>query len=422
MRPAPPDFFPEAGFNRTAKQPTVLTFNNAGKQKQFVIKPFVAVTLIAVICAVILSVLSSASYLFLRDDIVSATLSRHARMQHAYEDRITALRAQVDLVTSRQLLDQQAVESRVSELMARQQKIGAMQKQADKVFKRAGSLRKQTRNIYKVPKPTLDTTRLDTGGKGKLRLGALVGSSNPFANSQPKLDRFDVAGGTDTLFDTVEASLEETEKAQLAELIDLKKNADRKAAKLASILGKQGIRLPKDTGVGGPLIELKSGNSFAASINALDASLETLELVRKAAKSLPHGSPAPGQRISSRFGSRRDPFTGKRAVHGGLDFKARTGSKVIATASGKVTKAGRLGGYGKLVEIDHGGGITTRYAHLSRIKVRVGQWVKRGARIGNVGSTGRSTGPHLHYEVRRRGRVLDPIHYVRLAKYIKPYL
>ncbi len=379
-----------------------------------VIRPWLAATLSLLCVILFLGTLGSTSYLFLRDDLVSTTLLRHASMQHAYEDRIAELRSQVDLVTSRQLLDQQAVENRVARLMERQNKIGARQLQTKHIFERAGV---KPGSFTKPPLPKQTLAVPEKGDKAKLRLGSLTGSTSPFSSSLPNNQRFEVANGDQSLFDTVEASLEETEKAQLAELTQLKRAADQKAKKLASILGKQGIRVPLDTGVGGPLIELKGANRFIETVNALDASLETLESVRKAAKFLPHGSPAPGKRISSRFGSRKDPFTGRKAVHGGLDFRARRGSTVVATASGKVIKASRSGGYGKLVEIDHGGDITTRYAHLSKIKVRVGQKITRGTRIGNVGSTGRSTGPHLHYEVRRNGRVLNPIHYIRLAKH-----
>ena len=414
---------PAQGFALRRHEPAIVSFSTGGRERKLVMKPWLAATVGALCLVMFLSILGSSSYLFLRDDLVSSTLSRHARMQHAYEDRIAALRTQVDLVTSRQLLDQQAVEDRVARLMERQNKIGAMQLQTKHIFEKAGV------NPDSFKKPAAKRKTISTSNSPQradknsgLRLGSLIGTSAPFSASKPTNQRFDVAFGSPELFDSLEASLEETENAQLAELKQLKKNADRKVAKLASILGKQGIRIPLDTGVGGPLIELKNGNRFIETVNALDASLDTLESVRKAAKFLPHGTPAPGQRISSRFGSRKDPFTGRRAVHGGLDFKAKRGTSVIATASGKVTKAGRLGGYGKLVEIDHGGGITTRYAHLSRIEVRVGQRVTRGVRIGKVGSTGRSTGPHLHYEVRRKGRVLNPIHYVRLAKHLKPYL
>lgn len=118
--------------------------------------------------------------------------------------------------------------------------------------------------------------------------------------------------------------------------------------------------------------------------------------------------------ITSRFGWRRDPFTGARAFHNGIDIGDRGiyGRAIYATGAGKVTHAGYLGSYGKLVIISHGYGFETYYAHQSKIKVRVGDVVKGGTIIGYVGSTGRSTAPHLHYEVHRWGKVVDPTKYL----------
>ena len=120
---------------------------------------------------------------------------------------------------------------------------------------------------------------------------------------------------------------------------------------------------------------------------------------------------SPGHATSSTFGLRKDPFRKRPAMHAGIDFRGKTGSPVHATAPGKVIKAGWSGGYGKMVEVRHDGGVTSRYAHLSIISVRTGQKVKSGDRIGQVGSTGRSTGPHLHYETRVGGRAIDPVRF-----------
>lgn len=116
--------------------------------------------------------------------------------------------------------------------------------------------------------------------------------------------------------------------------------------------------------------------------------------------------------ISSPFGYRRDPFTGKRRFHEGLDISNRAGTPVIAPADGIVVFTGREGGYGNLITISHGYGISTRYGHLKKIFVKPGQKVQRGDIIGEMGSTGRSTGPHLHYEVRIYGKPVNPINYI----------
>jgi len=116
--------------------------------------------------------------------------------------------------------------------------------------------------------------------------------------------------------------------------------------------------------------------------------------------------------VSSGFGYRRDPFTGRAKLHKGMDFGANRGTPVYAPADGVVSFAGREGGYGKIVSIDHGYGIVTRYAHNSRLLVKTGQRVKRWDKISEVGSTGRSSGPHLHYEVRLNGVPVDPEKYI----------
>jgi murein DD-endopeptidase MepM/ murein hydrolase activator NlpD len=122
----------------------------------------------------------------------------------------------------------------------------------------------------------------------------------------------------------------------------------------------------------------------------------------------------PGEvETSSGYGMRIDPFTRGPAMHTGIDFRADTGEPVRATADGTVTTAGWQGGYGKMVEIDHGNGFATRYGHLSDIGVRLGQRVRSGQIVGKVGSTGRSTGPHLHYETRLNGDAVNPQRFLR---------
>ncbi len=126
----------------------------------------------------------------------------------------------------------------------------------------------------------------------------------------------------------------------------------------------------------------------------------------------PEGRPVLSGYISSMFGNRTDPFTGRAAFHKGVDFAGREGSDVVAVASGVVIWSGDRYGYGQMVEINHGNGYVTRYAHNSNNLVAVGDTVKRGELIAVMGSTGRATGPNLHFEVLRNGRVVNPLSYV----------
>ena len=140
----------------------------------------------------------------------------------------------------------------------------------------------------------------------------------------------------------------------------------------------------------------------------LAASLSRMDAMERALAAIPTSMPAAVMMMSSGFGFRSDPFTGGGAIHAGLDFKGPVGTPILSAAEGRVTFAGFNGGYGKTVEITHANGLLTRYAHLSGVHVTRGQMVHRGLQIGRMGSTGRSTGSHLHFEVRLNGRAINP--------------
>jgi murein DD-endopeptidase MepM/ murein hydrolase activator NlpD len=143
------------------------------------------------------------------------------------------------------------------------------------------------------------------------------------------------------------------------------------------------------------------------------AALENVILTRELKEEIhPEGRPVSSGYISSYFGERADPFDGREAFHKGVDFAGTLGANVVAVAAGVVTWAGERSGYGKLIEINHGDGYSTRYAHNERTLVAVGQTVKRGEPVALMGSTGHSTGPHVHFEVLHNGRQVDPLSFV----------
>ena len=148
---------------------------------------------------------------------------------------------------------------------------------------------------------------------------------------------------------------------------------------------------------------------------ALDQLLERVASRNAALMAIPSHRPVQGARLGSAFGNRVDPFNKHLAFHSGLDFSIRSGTDVVAAAGGRVRSAQRHSGYGNLLEIDHGNGLFTRYAHLSRFYVKAGDVVTPGQRIAAVGSTGRSTGPHLHFEVQHNGRFVDPQRFLALG-------
>ncbi len=174
------------------------------------------------------------------------------------------------------------------------------------------------------------------------------------------------------------------------------------------------------TGIGGYIDdEEKPMEEIRSLLNIVHAQKEDIlrikELIQERKEALertPSISPVNGGFITSSFGWRKDPFTGRYKMHEGIDISAPYGTPVYATAKGRVVYAGFKGGYGLVVEIDHGNGTITRYAHLSKILVRAGQKVVRGDIIGRVGNTGRSTGPHVHYEVIVNGNARNPKLYI----------
>ena len=197
------------------------------------------------------------------------------------------------------------------------------------------------------------------------------------------------------------------------------------------LTGVSAARVLEQPGMGGPLVEVNLTSSAAAAaaheadpfkrrIFEVEARLQEAQQYESAIHALPLGSPVdvPDFRETSAFGYRSDPFNRKTAFHEGADLAAYYGAPIISTAPGTVTFAGVKGGYGRVVEVDHGGGFRTRYGHLNSITVKAGSPIAIGQKIGTMGSTGRSTGPHLHYEIYFRGKSYDPIKFLRAGKHV----
>ena len=187
--------------------------------------------------------------------------------------------------------------------------------------------------------------------------------------------------------------------------------------------------LPKAGALGGPLIESKDPRALAAVLDVDEdfatrvqhaaSDLSEARALQDTARELPLAPPTPGADRSSNFGVRTDPFTGHPAFHSGQDFSGNRMEAIHATAPGVVSFTGPRAGYGNTVEIDHGRGFKTRYAHLAAISVNVGQRVAIGQRVGGMGSTGRSTGTHLHYEVWVNGRAQNPERFLKAGSYVQ---
>jgi len=223
------------------------------------------------------------------------------------------------------------------------------------------------------------------------------------------------------------AGLAQAEARQLAFVERLTRFADRRSARAAQTIRRLGLnpgamlaKLDDHSAQGGPFIALatSSDGSTDPRFRRLGASLARMEVLESGLAGIPQVSPANDGLISSGFGYRSDPFTGGAAFHAGLDFKGPIGTPIYAAAKGVVSFAGVKQGYGNCVEIDHGNGLITRYAHMSRFGARVGQQIKAGNVIGAIGSTGRSTGPHLHFEVRINDRPVNPRPFLEAAPHV----
>lgn len=213
------------------------------------------------------------------------------------------------------------------------------------------------------------------------------------------------------------AALAQIEARQLAFIEGLTRAADRRSAAAEARLVRLGLnpkavlaRLEDRSAQGGPLISLATSRdgSIDPRFQRFGLSLARMEALERSVAALPQAMPASLEYISSGFGYRPDPFTGGPDFHGGLDFKGPIGAPIYAAARGKVTFVGQRSGYGNVVEVDHGHGLLTRYAHMSGFRTRVGKEVIPGEMIGLIGNTGRSTGPHLHFEVRINDRPVNP--------------
>jgi murein DD-endopeptidase MepM/ murein hydrolase activator NlpD len=213
------------------------------------------------------------------------------------------------------------------------------------------------------------------------------------------------------------AGLARIEARQLAFVERLTRLADRRAQRASRAIRALGLdprvmiaTLDDRDAQGGPLLRLATSadGSLDPRFRRMGMSLARWSLLERGLSGVPNTLPANLEYISSGFGYRSDPFTGEGSFHAGLDFKAAKGAPVYAAAKGVVSFVGQRRGYGNCVEIDHGNGLVTRYAHMSAFHAHVGQAVAAGEAIGAVGSTGRSTGPHLHFEVRVHDRPVNP--------------
>ncbi|WP_188911762.1 M23 family metallopeptidase [Salinarimonas ramus] len=400
-------------------------------------------------------------YIVSREDLVAELLRRQSQAEARYEDHLGALRARLDRVASRKLIEQDTVEQRVAALVSRQVELETRQAVLADLTERiapaaavTGSLGPATTATVPLPPVLPDAASAFAPVSPSPARG-----ENPFAVERPRptpvpaplelrlrSDADDAAvPGTASLpspgtlpahaslgasLDAAEYSLSLVEDGQIRALERIRLQVELEAGIMRDAIETAGLDphalepahpdMLAAEGIGGPFIPIgidAEAGGFEALVAGLQESLVARDRLRRTTIAIPFERPVDGDiAITSRFGVRSDPFTRRPAFHSGIDFRARTGEPVYATAAGRVISAGRAGGYGRMVEIDHGNGLTTRFAHLSAISVADGAEVAAGDLIGRAGSSGRSTGPHLHYETRLDGRAVDPHRFLRAAE------
>lgn len=414
-------------------------------------------------------------YVLRKDDLANRLIIRETVRQYAYEDRIAALRSEIDRLSSRALLDQDSVEARVSELTTRQSQLESrhavvamladnMQSIGETTSStaRQGAIRNAPVTTRSSERPNLLRDILGQNSNVKETTGndipgltgfAPVGTAKPMpspenlpspdalplrgvdrkqvrwqAPEEPETREQKIGGAITSLT----AAIDQTQMQQVKAVSDLEAMLTRATSRYRNVIAdvqldpdRLTVPLGAQPAQGGPFIPVvidpKAG-AFEAAVFRIQPKISQFARLKKAVHALPLRRPMPtgDGDMTSNFGYRIDPFTRSPAMHGGIDFKAEQGAAIRSTGAGKVVTAEYSGGYGNMVEIDHGNDIFTRYGHMSAILVSEGQVIQPGTVIGRVGSTGRSTGPHLHYETRVGSEAVDPTRFIRAGQKFAP--
>ncbi len=431
-----------------------LTISRGDGMRTFAVRSPVVQAMAIVLPVLFLCLVAETLCLVFHDDLMASLLAHESQIRSGYEDRIAALRTDNEQQTDRLLAEQAKVETKVRDLFSRAAKlenraeamaslavptesgrreaaVGGPRPRATAAPGRAGP-RVAAPGIGSVPAPDLPegvmgyaptrdypafraaTPRKPRPETGPPPMGDEALARTPFSSRNE-----DAAAPLPDRLRKLTASLDLLEREQVGDLLRIGSAARGTTEHLRGVLEDAGLAperfLGKEQAMGGPFVPLlEEGDSpFGRAARDLKAAVAIAGRLRDALAHVPLSAPFPGNpEVTSPFGARLDPFLGRPALHPGIDLREDYGVEVKATAPGRVVTAGAAGGYGNLVEIDHGFGLATRYAHLSSIVVADGQEVAAGSVLGQVGMSGRTTGPHLHYEIRIDGEPVDPARFL----------
>ena len=419
-----------------------LTVSRGDEARAFAVRPAVAFLALSLLPLLLIWSAGATAYFAFHDQIVAGLVTRTVQVQSDYETRLADVRAELDHEKSRQLLDQEAFEGKMRDLLSRQAQLerrgAALASLAAEASANATALaelstphRRSGSALAALQAAGAGPTDGDLGPARAYAPVAPAPVSKPRPlDGTPDLGALDpaarrltgelAAAASDTALEPsarvglVGYSLDRVEREQIAAVGGFAAQARAAARGMESVISRTGLspaslKAPEG-GMGGPFIPVDFGNdAFGRAADAAMKDAATAARLRRLMPRLPLRYPLVGEvAMSSPFGYRADPFLGRAALHPGVDLVQAYGAEIKATAMGRVIHAGPMGGYGNAVDIDHGNGIVTRYGHMSEVIASEGQVVKAGDAIGRIGSTGRSTGPHLHYEVRLDGEPVDP--------------
>ncbi|MET3694271.1 M23 family metallopeptidase [Methylobacterium goesingense] len=358
-----------------------------------------------------------------------------ALRQTAHDDKVRALTRRLVGVASHQVLEEEGLSGRLADIITRQVDLESRQALLAAMAERTLADRAQTdrpivdRTTNERALPALPPAGASEPQGERPRRRPDGRDAAPSESTPPARPgrsgglRDDPALGTAQLmtlaardqFSRIEASLSRVETGQIRIVASLTATSRAAIGRVRAILAELPVpvSLPEPSASPTP----NPHNNFASAVAVAEVSLAESNRLRIAMEALPLLAPIEGGAgLTSNFGMRSDPFTGAARMHAGMDFRSPVGTPVRAAAAGRVITAGQSGGYGNLVEIDHGRDLVTRYGHLSSISVAVDQSVAPGTTVGLVGSTGRSTGPHLHYETRHSAAPLDPARFLSAGR------
>ena len=404
----------------TVRERRLAGYTFAHRGRQFRLGPLAFWLVLGTLALMAVWSVATATYFAFREDVLTRLIARQADLQFGYEDRIAELRAQIDRISSRQLLDQEQYEQKLDQMLRRQSALESRANALSGFGDVTSSIKPSSRTSTTGGATGSPSKPSPINGKGAF----LVPNDRDLA-----LDyRANIArnGGVSAAMAKLETSLDRVEQRQAAMLDSVEEDYALRMQRIRGVLsdlGVGGVRAAtndKARGMGGPFVPPhtpKEAGGYERQVYRINVARIAFHQLARTLNNVPVQKPVGGQiELVSSFGVRPDPFTGAPAMHTGLDIHGEEGEPVRATADGTVTAAGWSGGYGKSVDIDHGNGLSTRYAHLSSIDVQAGQPIKAGQIVGKVGSTGRSTGSHLHYETRLKGEALDPQKFLRAGQ------